>query len=172
MMSVREMVSRINEDLKEFEPKFDRDLSITQLSGRKNWRLFRLNETTTFFPDEVSWRIGEGVEIPAGFITDGPSVPRVFWSVLPVLGSWALAGVLHDWLCCRIELGHPHPLAKDRRACDAMFWEATGALGVAPVARRLLQLGVWVGTKMSVRTTMVDNNEKLRAAVAALEVAP
>lgn len=150
-----------------FKPHFDRELSMTQLRGRQ-WQLFRINETTTFFPDESSWRIGEGIEIPAGFVTDGPSVPRILWNLLPVWGIGALAGVLHDWLCCRIELQEPHPLARTRPACDKMFCVANRSLGVSPPARTALYAGVWIGTKVGVRTTMIDNNEKMRAAMAAL----
>lgn len=152
----------------EFRPHFDRDLSITQLRGRK-WKLFRVNETTTFFPDEASWQIGEGIEIPAGFITDGPSVPRIFWSIFPVWGVGALAGVLHDWCCCRIELKQPHPLAKTRPECDKMFVLANRSLGVGPVSSAALHFGVWLGTELNVQTTMILNNEKMRAARSALE---
>lgn len=150
-----------------FQPRFDRLLSVTQLPG-KQWRLFQVNETITFFPDEESWTIGEGIEIPAGFITDGPSVPRFLWAFLPVFGSWALAGVLHDWLCCRIELREAHPLAPTRVACDNMFSLANNALEVSLISRALLYAGVWLGTKFHVPTTMKDNNEKLLAAKLAL----
>src|SRR5678815_1465025 len=150
----------------EFEPRFIGDLTITQLT--KAWKLFRVERTITFFPDEDSWVIGEGIEIPEGFITDGPSIPQFFWNILPVWGSWALAGVLHDWLCCRIELKHPHPLAKTRPECDRMFHLATGALGVPIIPRSLLRLGVWLGTKLNVPTTMVSNNAKLQAAMKAM----
>ena len=147
----------------EFEPRFVGDLTITQLS--RAWRLFRVEKTITFFPDAESWIIGEGIEIPEGFITDGPSVPQFFWNILPVWGSWALAGVLHDWLCCRIELGHPHPLAQTRPECDQMFSLAAKALRVPSIPRFLLQLGIWLGTEFGIRTTMVLNNEKLQAAL-------
>lgn len=150
-----------------FQPHFDRDLSITQLHGRA-WKLFRVNETTTFFPDAQSWTIGEGIEIPAGFITDGPSVPRFLWAILPVWGRGALAGVLHDWLCCRIELGQPHSLARTRPDCDRMFGLANASLGVNYFARALLRSGVWLGTALNVPTTMILNNEKLLAARSAL----
>ena len=37
--------------------------------------------------------------IPAGFITDGASVPRIFWSVCPPMsGPFGEAAVVHDFL--------------------------------------------------------------------------
>ena len=37
--------------------------------------------------------------VPAGFITDGASVPRIFWSICPPMsGSFGEAAVVHDFL--------------------------------------------------------------------------
>jgi hypothetical protein len=38
------------------------------------------------------------ITVPAGFVTDFASVPRVFWSVLPPTGTYQLAAVVHDFL--------------------------------------------------------------------------
>lgn len=35
--------------------------------------------------------------IPAGFIYDGASVPRILWSLYPPFGSYNRASLLHDW---------------------------------------------------------------------------
>lgn len=39
-----------------------------------------------------------GVTIPAGFVTDGNSVPRPLVGTVPKFGKNTLAGLLHDWL--------------------------------------------------------------------------
>ena len=39
-----------------------------------------------------------GVAVPAGFVTDGASVPRCFWWLFPPVGRYFLAAVVHDWL--------------------------------------------------------------------------
>ena len=44
-------------------------------------------------PEGPTWII-----VPEGFVTDFASVPRLFWSIFPPLGPWALAAILHDWL--------------------------------------------------------------------------
>lgn len=40
----------------------------------------------------------ERVLIPAGFITDFASIPRMLWPVLPPTGQYGKAAVIHDWL--------------------------------------------------------------------------
>ena len=37
--------------------------------------------------------------VPAGFVTDFASVPRVFVWLLPRYGRWTQAAILHDYLC-------------------------------------------------------------------------
>lgn len=153
----------------DFQPLFDGELSVTQLSGKPGaWRLWRLNQTMTFFPDAKAYELAEGIEVPAGFVTDGPSIPRFLWVLLPVWGSWGRAGVLHDFLCCRIEMGVPHPLAPTRAHCDRMFARANRALGVGFVARKLLRAGVWIGTVLRIKTTMISHNDKYKAAQEAI----
>lgn len=38
------------------------------------------------------------VVVPFGFITDFASVPQVLWNILPPVGSYGKAAVLHDFL--------------------------------------------------------------------------
>jgi hypothetical protein len=42
----------------------------------------------------------DGLYIPAGFTTDGASIPRFFWRIVghPFQSSCILAAVVHDWL--------------------------------------------------------------------------
>lgn len=39
------------------------------------------------------------VTVPRGYLTDGASVPRVFWNIIPPWGDYGQACVLHDYLC-------------------------------------------------------------------------
>ena len=39
------------------------------------------------------------VYVPKGYLTNGASVPRIFWNVVPPWGHYGQACVLHDWLC-------------------------------------------------------------------------
>jgi hypothetical protein len=38
------------------------------------------------------------VHVPKGFITDGATVPRVFWPIFPPISMYLEATVLHDYL--------------------------------------------------------------------------
>lgn len=43
-------------------------------------------------PDKV-------VVVPKGYLTDGATVPRLFWGLVPPWGEYGQAAVLHDYLC-------------------------------------------------------------------------
>lgn len=38
------------------------------------------------------------IDVPKDFITDGASVPRVFWSLFDPTGPYLQAAVIHDYL--------------------------------------------------------------------------
>jgi hypothetical protein len=117
---------------------FTGELTITHLSGI----LWRLAEPLIY---EVGGRgSGRVILVYKGFITDGPSIPSLLWSILPVWASWSRAGVIHDYLCCQIALNKPHPEAPTRDHADRIFFEAME----------------W----FNVRTTMVDHNHPQRYA--------
>lgn len=54
--------------------------------------------------------------VPKGFITDGYSVPRLFWNIFPPLGKDDRCAILHDYL---YKVG-----AYNRKTCDKIFLEA------------------------------------------------
>lgn len=119
---------------------FTGPLTLTHLD--LNWRQWRLERP---FAYEVG-ALGSGAEIeaPAGMITDGASVPRLFWAVLPAWGRYSRAAVIHDFLCNRINAGNPHRLAPNRAAADAIFREAMAVCGVSAPVRFLMWLAVRV----------------------------
>ena len=41
---------------------------------------------------------GQTITIPAGFVTDWASTPRIIWAVLPPFGTYTKASVIHDYL--------------------------------------------------------------------------
>lgn len=38
------------------------------------------------------------ITVPEGFITDGASIPQIFWSILAPFGDYFAAAVIHDYL--------------------------------------------------------------------------
>ena len=73
------------------------------------------------------------VEIPAGYITDGASIPRIFWCIFePHSPEYLTASVLHDYLTDKAlklykELGDN----SDFKVADDTFRELLELLGVS-----------------------------------------
>lgn len=60
-------------------------------AGRSLWAIER----------PLTYRTGPGDEtitVPAGYVTDLASIPRVVWSFYPPDGPWVKAAVVHDFL--------------------------------------------------------------------------
>lgn len=81
-----------------------------------------------------------GVTVPAGFQSDGASVPRFFWrAVFPPGDVHALAGAfLHDYVY------RTHPAGWTREEADRTFREVIHADGV-PLFRAWL---AWLGVRL------------------------
>lgn len=132
---------------------------MTQLSGKPGvWRLWRLEQTMIYY---IGSDKGRPVFVPRGFVTDGPSIPRFLWVILPVWGSWSRAGVLHDYLCCLIAAGRPHVEAPSRTVADRLFYASMLDIGVGRFTRWMLYAGVRIGTLFKVRPSMIDHNDKI-----------
>jgi hypothetical protein len=67
------------------------------------------------------------ITVPAGFVTDLASIPRVLWSLLPPHGRYAKAAIIHDWLYATGIGG--------REYADNVFLEAMEVLGVPKLKR-------------------------------------
>lgn len=78
-------------------------------------------------------RIGRTVWVPAGYVTDFASIPRVGRWLIPPFGRHAIAAVVHDWL---YSVGEPG----GRGPADDIFRDALDELGV-DVARRNVMHG-------------------------------
>jgi uncharacterized protein DUF1353 len=76
--------------------------------------------------------------VPAGFLTDFASVPRVVVWLFPRVGRYTLAAVLHDWLTSvGLQTG-----VIDSRDADGVFRRVMAELQVPPVRRWLMWAGV------------------------------
>lgn len=77
--------------------------------------------------------------VPAGFITDGASIPTVLWSVVgsPFTGQYRIAAVLHD--------AAYSTLGVDRLDADRMLFEAARTFGCAWWKAKLIYAGVRLG---------------------------
>ena len=79
-----------------------------------------------------------GLEIPAGFESDGASVPRLFWStVFPPGDSKALRpAIIHDYIY------RTHPERWTRKMADETFYEMLVSAGISKWRAYKAYLGV------------------------------
>jgi hypothetical protein len=121
---------------------FTGPLTITHVDV--DWRLWILEQPLCYEVGEEG--SGRTITAPTGFRTDGASVPRFLWAVLPTWGSYSRAAVIHDYLLDCLASGKPHPEAPTRADADHVFREAMIVCGVPPLLRGLLSFGVWLGS--------------------------
>jgi hypothetical protein len=115
------------------DTRYDKHASV--VLGRDHWRVL-----TPF-----SYKIadGEWVTIPAGYLTDGASVPKVFWNIIPPWGAYGQAAVVHDILCEYLTIVKDGaPVRIDRSRCDEILNEAMYALGVPDGKRMMIYTAV------------------------------
>jgi hypothetical protein len=80
---------------------------------------------------------GTEVVVPAGFVTDFASTPRLMWSLLPPIGTYLQAAVVHDYLywtqgCTRAQ-------------ADRILLLAMEDNGVSAATRQIIYRGVRAG---------------------------
>lgn len=121
------------------------DAYASKVLGVDHWRVLT---PFSYKIDEENW-----VTIPAGYLTDGASVPRLFWNMIPPWGKYGQAAVVHDLLCeylTVVKNGRPERISRAR--CDEILNEAMYSLGV-PDGTRIMIYGAvcayrWtIGTK-------------------------
>lgn len=120
---------------------FTGELTVVELAS--NWRVWRLEH-------EFAYVIGtEGSEqiilVPAGFETDGASVPRLLWVIYPTWGTYSRAAVIHDWLCYNVNRGTPLVICPTKKVAADIFYEAMVVCGTGWLTRNILYWGVRLG---------------------------
>jgi hypothetical protein len=84
---------------------------------------------------------GQSIVVPAGFVTDLASVPRILTNIVPADGPWVKAAVIHDYLYATHGINGLYT----RKQADGILREAMGVLGVSPFYRTVIYSGVRVG---------------------------
>lgn len=124
--------------------KFDSDASIryahkaSDLYGRD---YYYLADPFVYYVDNYPSEVL--VKVPAGFLTDGASIPRLFWSWASPIGRHAQSAILHDYLCEYLSVivdGENTPIT--RAHADLIFKESLLVLGVSKARANLMYAGV------------------------------
>ncbi|MBX9619789.1 MAG: DUF1353 domain-containing protein [Hyphomicrobiales bacterium] len=106
---------------------FTGSLIIEELQPGKLWRLV---EPLRYEAGEKGSR--RWIEIPAGFETDGATLPAALRLVLAVWGTYGRAACIHDFGYRLLERGAPHVCMPTRAAADNEFYTAMRACGTRP----------------------------------------
>ncbi|MCK9234703.1 MAG: DUF1353 domain-containing protein [Gammaproteobacteria bacterium] len=132
--------------------KFDTSLKLEYLPevSKHDYSKWKVLEPFNFYSLEnrFSRVSGEAIHICVhkGFITDGATVPRIFWALLPPLGHYGQAAVLHDY--CRfigvayLNADFTDPIVLSTKDADRIFLEAMKVLGVGKFKRHLMYCAV------------------------------
>jgi hypothetical protein len=120
---------------------FRSELDITPI-GPGRWKLRAPLEAQTEFGLIV---------VPAGFVTDGASVPRFLWPLYPPMdGDYDAAAVLHDYAYQHSQIDLARQLAGrvlTRAEADSLLSEGMVATNTAKRKRLAIYVGVRVGGK-------------------------
>lgn len=82
------------------------------------------------------------IKVPAGYETDGASIPRWAWSIVGTPGDsqFRIPSLVHDWLCDDAASQKQWRL---RAVADAVFWYLLGGFGVSMPLRLLMFTAVF-----------------------------
>lgn len=82
------------------------------------------------------------VKIPAGFLSDGASIPRAFWSIFSPFGEYLRAAIVHDFLYSK-DSDDLFPC--NRKTADLIFKEAMFNIGIGWLQREIIFRAVRMG---------------------------
>lgn len=104
--------------------KFTAPADLRMLQDFK-WELLK---EFTFLTDHYT------IVVPAGFVTDLASVPRIFWNILPPYGEYGQPAIVHDYLYSSGLVG--------RKEADDLLLEGMVVMGVARWRRYVIYAAV------------------------------
>jgi hypothetical protein len=108
-----------------------------------DWRTWQLLDALAY--EAGAKGSGRWIIAPAGSVTDGASVPRPLWWLLPSTGRYFRAAVIHDRLYELLRAGRPHINATTRAGADRELRLAARACGCSAVVAWVLWAGVRLG---------------------------
>lgn len=89
--------------------------------------------------------LGLTIFVPAGFVTDLASIPQALWAVLPPIGPYDEAAVVHDYLYQHGGGFRVNGRPLERVDADRVLAEACAVCGVSRIKRWAIFAGVRVG---------------------------
>ncbi|HFG5616370.1 DUF1353 domain-containing protein [Salmonella enterica] len=102
--------------------------AILEMLGHYEWRV---HEPFEFYLSDDN---SDVIEVPAGFVTDLATIPRIFWSLMPPDGKYAKAAIIHDYLY--------NNALRTKKEADLIFLDGMTVLGVARWKRTIMYYAV------------------------------
>lgn len=102
--------------------------AILEMLAHYKWRVYEPFEF--YLSDDNS----DVIEVPAGFITDLATIPRIFWTFMPPDGKYAKAAIIHDYLY--------YNALRTKYEADRIFLDGMTVLGVPKWKRLVMYLVV------------------------------
>lgn len=131
--------------------RFDNQLSIQfdqDASNRLGKEYWRVKDTFKFYygnEENPYWVI-----VPAGFLTDGASVPRILWWLLPPWSAYSQAAAVHDYLLeYATSYHHGRQVNVTRGQADRVFRDAMRVAGIGTWPRQVMYVGVRLWGKIA-----------------------
>lgn len=110
----------------------------SQVLGKDHWAVCDGFYYYLRYKDSVAW-----VYVPRGYLTDGASVPRIFWNLIPPWGKYGQAAIVHDYLCEFLSITvNGLPVRITREQADDILCEAMGVLEVPWWPREPMHMAV------------------------------
>lgn len=82
---------------------------------------------------------GGVIKVSKGFVSDGASVPQIFWNMFPPFGKYLESAVVHDMLCKAGKNGLP---ICDSKTAHNIFDEALEVQGIPFLKRKTMAWSV------------------------------
>ncbi|EGS6735892.1 DUF1353 domain-containing protein, partial [Salmonella enterica] len=101
---------------------------ILEMLEHYRWRVY---EPFEFYLSDDNSDI---ISVPAGFVTDLATIPRIFWTLLPPDGKYAKAAIIHDWM-------YDNAL-RTKKEADLIFLDGMTVLGVPQWKRIIMYYAV------------------------------
>lgn len=116
----------------------------------------RFRDRIYYLDKEIKWspgpdQDGPAVVVPAGFVTDLASIPRVFWSLLPSDGAYTFPAIIHDYLYWT----QIHP----RGVADRVFRYGMDDMKVSSA----VALTIYTAVKVGGESAWTDNAKRKKA---------
>lgn len=118
--------------------KYSKEASV--MLGGDHWFLMEPIRRVIMIPrlNRNAW-----VSIPKFYLTDGATVPRPMWSLIPPWGDHGEAAIIHDYLCDYLTVQTQNgPMDITRKEADRVFYDVMRDTGVGGIKARTMYAAV------------------------------